>query len=242
MRALLKFLAFSMAFSTPAFAQDGPLIPPKRAVIMQDMDLPGGDIAQVFDTTIEACEKACTTNDRCTAFTFNTRNGSCFPKAGPGAAAPYQGAASGQIFTSNQAIEDRARTLRGDLSFLSDDDIIAARTQAEDLGRAHVTNQYTAAEYLTAAAGAESSGDFETAMRFSGAALNLTDSSADWAEYGRLLLLAADKDRNNSNALRERAVQASINAYLRGGAAPARHNVLVTMGLGLQATGRGRRA
>lgn len=239
MRGLLKILTVSLVFCGPALAQDDPLVPPKRTVLMQDMDLPGGDIAQIFGTTLEACEKACTTNSLCTAFTFNSRNGSCFPKAGAGAPVPYQGGISGQILSAGQGVEDRARTLRADLVFLSDDDIGSARAQAQGLGRAHLTNQFSAAEHLSAAAQAEGRGDFDAAMRFTGAALNLTDSGADWAEYARLLLLAANRDSNNSRAFQQSAIWASVNAYLRSGPAAARHNILVTMGMALEATGRG---
>ena len=79
----------------PALADD--LIPDRRLVLSENTDLPGGDLASIFDTTLEACERACLTNKSCTAFTFNTRNGSCFPKAGAGAPAAYQGAYSGVV-------------------------------------------------------------------------------------------------------------------------------------------------
>jgi hypothetical protein len=55
-------------------AQD--LIPERRVVVTQDQDLPGGDVASIFDTTIESCERACLTNARCTAFVYNNRMGS----------------------------------------------------------------------------------------------------------------------------------------------------------------------
>ena len=41
---------------------------------------------------------------------------------------------------------------------------------------------------MTAAADAEMQGDFDTASRYVGAAINLTDAAGDWAEYARLLL------------------------------------------------------
>ena len=82
MKRLLTLGMSALALATPAMAQD--LIPERRFVVTQDQDLPGGDVASVFDTTIEACERACLTNPACTAFTFNTRNGSCFPKSQPG--------------------------------------------------------------------------------------------------------------------------------------------------------------
>jgi len=83
----------SLALPSLVSAQD--LVPDRRFVLSSDADLPGGDLASIFDTTIEACERACLANARCTAFTFNSRNGSCFPKAEPGTQEFFQGAYSG---------------------------------------------------------------------------------------------------------------------------------------------------
>ena len=89
MRGLV--LAFLGAFclsglAGPGLAED--LIPPRRLVLSEGVDLPGGDLAKIFDTTLDACERACLANAQCDAFTFNGRNGSCFPKSGPGEGAP----------------------------------------------------------------------------------------------------------------------------------------------------------
>lgn len=53
-------LGFGLMMAWMAPAQD--LIPERRFVLSQDSDLPGGDIASIFDTTLEACERACATN------------------------------------------------------------------------------------------------------------------------------------------------------------------------------------
>ena len=241
MKSLLRSLALLAILTVPAVAQDGPLVPPKRIVVQQDVDLPGGDIDQIFDTTLEACEKACTTNTRCTAFTFNSRNGSCFPKAGPGAAAPYQGAISAQVLMADPGAADRARALRTDLGFVSDDEIAQAREQARTLGRSHLTNGFTAQEHLQAAAEAERRLDYVSAMRFTGAALNLTDAGSDWADYARLLAAAGDRaGDNDKRGYYENAYSAALNAYLRSSNAAQRHTILVTMGDALEKLGRGR--
>jgi hypothetical protein len=86
------------------------LIPERRAVVSQDEDLPGGDIASVFDTTVEACERAALTNPQSTAYVFNTRNGSCFVKAGPGEGVFFQGAMAARIVTADP---DRGRGAAG---------------------------------------------------------------------------------------------------------------------------------
>ena len=76
MRVSLVAAIVSLSFGAQAFAQDIPLIPEKRVVYLGATDLPGGDLAQYFDTTIDACKLACTTIAACTAFNFNTANNS----------------------------------------------------------------------------------------------------------------------------------------------------------------------
>ncbi|MCF8483789.1 MAG: alpha-2-macroglobulin family protein [Rhodobacteraceae bacterium] len=240
MRALFSAFCVSLLMATPIAAQDGPLIPAKRLIMSQNMDLPGGDIASVFDTTLEACEKACLTNNRCTAFTFNTRNGSCFPKANPGEGASYQGALSGQVLQSTPGADDLARRLRGDLTFLGTRDLASTLGQAQSLGRTHLTNGFTAEEHLQAAAEAERLRNLEQAARFVGAAVNLSDTGADWAEYARLLLDASETAGSNARPYRLRAVQASTNAYLRTQNPALRHSILLTMANALEKIGRGR--
>lgn len=75
----------------PAVASAENLIPSKRLVLSENTDLPGGDLASIFDTTLEPCQRACLSNKSCTAFTFNTRNGSCFVKSGQGSLRSFKG-------------------------------------------------------------------------------------------------------------------------------------------------------
>lgn len=223
----------------PALADD--LIPDRRLVLSENTDLPGGDLASIFDTTLEACERACLTNKSCTAFTFNTRNGSCFPKAGAGAPAAYQGAYSGVVIEGDAAAEARAATRAAELTqFVGSWEFSSITAQAANLANAHVTNAFTAEEHLSAAAGAEAAGDAIGAARFTGAALNLTDSAADWAEYARRLLLAAKQDSGNSRYYREQSYFAGVNAYLRAESPAQRHSILVGMGDALEQLDRGR--
>ncbi len=240
MRFFARAFAILILAAAPVAAQDQPLVPQKRVIVTQDQDLPGGDIAQVFDTTLEACERACLTNARCTAFTFNTRNGSCFPKANPGTGAFYQGAISAQVLTAAPGIQARAAARRAELGFAGQGDLDVALAQAQSLGRTHSTNGYSPDDHARAAAQAEARGDSEAAMRFAGAVVNLTDTPEAWAEYARLSLLAADARGADQPALRQRAVDAALNGYLRAEAAALRHTILVTMAEALEKLGRGR--
>ncbi|WP_050518002.1 alpha-2-macroglobulin family protein [Pseudorhodobacter antarcticus] len=225
---------------TGASAQD--LVPAKRFMLSQDVDLPGGDIASLFDTDLAACQVACLANTSCTAITFNARNGSCFLKAGAGAGVPYAGAISGDVLVAGRGAQDLAQVRAAELDFLGAGDFDVARAQAVGLAAQHLTGGWTAADLLAAAqdTGAQDTGgDVARAAGLVAAALNITDAAGDWAEYGRLLAVAALGDADNRGALQARALAASVNGYVRADGAGLRHSILVQMAEVLEAQGRG---
>nr|WP_322324141.1 alpha-2-macroglobulin family protein [Cypionkella sp.] len=216
------------------------LIPAKRLALSENTDLPGGDIASIFDTTLEACQRACLTNKQCKAFTFNTRNGSCFPKSSVGEAAGFVGAYSGVVLEAATGAAGRAKARRAELNFVQDWELSAITQQAEKLANTHTTNGYSAEDHLGAAANAEADGDLALASNYAGAALNLTDSADGWAEYARLLLMAAPNQSDWQRSFYERAYYASVNAFLRSDSKPQEHSILLTMGDALERLDRGR--
>ena len=220
-----------------AGAQD--LVPPKRFVLSQDADLPGGDLSTQLDTTIEACQRACLADQRCTHFTFNSRNGSCFTKAGPGEAAFYQGAFSGRVVVNDPKVVQAAGARKAELTFLNDGDFAAALDQAQGLAARHTSGDWTDEEHLATARQEEAAGNAIGAADFAGAAVNASDKAAVWAEYARLLLAAAQADQNNASDYQSRALSAAVNAYLRAPNPAIRHNALVQMGFALETQGRG---
>jgi uncharacterized protein YfaS (alpha-2-macroglobulin family) len=222
---------------SPVVAQD--LIPAKRLAISDNTDLPGGDLASIFDTTLEACERACLTNKKCEAFTFNTRNGSCFPKANMGEATAFDGAYSGFVLKAADGAEDLAKMRRADLKFVQDWELTGITDQAAQLAGTHTTNGYTAEEHMASAVDAEANGDYAWASNYAGAALNLTDSADGWAEYARLLLAAGQEQGDQQRGYLDRAYLASVNAYLRADNKPLQHSILLTMGEALEQSSRG---
>lgn len=150
-------IVFAVLAPSLVLAQD--LIPERRVILSQDADLPGGDITSIFDTTLEACERACLTNRSCVAFTYNTRNGSCFPKSSASDEVFFQGAYSGRVARAGDAVLAAAADRRAELTFLQDWDLQAAYNQATLLGDTHVTGTATAAEHLALAGDAEAAGD-----------------------------------------------------------------------------------
>jgi uncharacterized protein YfaS (alpha-2-macroglobulin family) len=239
MRWFLK-AAVAAVFLGGSLAQAQDLVPERRFVVTQDQDLPGGDIASVFDTTIEACERAALTNPRATAYVYNTNNGSCFVKNSPGAGTYFAGAWSATVIEADAGVIEAAKARRGELAFVPDWDVQPAFDQAQGLGRQHSTGPWSAAEHLAAASDAEANGDWAGAAAFTGAALNRTDDAATWGEFARRQLQAGIADANQSGYFFNQAYLSSINAYLRAENPALRHSILVVMADVLERNGRGR--
>lgn len=233
-------LSIAAALSQPAAAQDRVLVPERRMVLVEGKDLAGRDLAQIFDTTRQSCEAACLTDARCEAFTFNGRNGSCFPKADVTGESDYQGAVSGFVREAAPGLAALAATRAADLSFLRPEDFDAALAQAQGLADRHVTGAWTADDLTRAAASARAAGDPAAAAGFQGAALNITDAADGWVEYARLSLEVAARDANGRDALNGQAVAAAVNGYLRAEADPIRVSALEVLAEALRATDRGR--
>lgn len=238
--ALVSALPFAVLAPTATLADDAP-VPARRLALTNDMDFPGGDLRQIFDTTVAACERACLDDSACHAFTFNLRAGACFPKSGAGNPTPFTGALSGRVIATDPAVLARAGARAGDLSFLRSDDLDSALKQARGLADRYMTGEYSADDLLNSARNAEGSGRPEDALRYLGAALNLTDAADQWVDYARLLRIAPDSNKRlNSYDFNRRALWAAVNGYLRAGATATRANALVEMSRALEQLGRGR--
>ncbi|MHC0052163.1 alpha-2-macroglobulin family protein [Actibacterium sp. D379-3] len=239
-RFVIAALLACAVCSTPAAAQDQPPVPPRHIAISRDVDFPGADIRSLFDTTFEACERACLSDARCVAFTFNTRSNSCFPKSAVQGRAPYTGALSAVVVPADPDALAMSGQRRQELSFLPDRDIAEARSFAEGLGRRHYVNDWTAEALLTAARAARAQGNMVNALRFTGAALTLTDAAGQWLDYADLALSIRTDNNSERRDYRDRALPAAINAYLRGDAPQARANALLGLARALDAANRGR--
>ena len=228
MRKIVKVMVAALALALPASAWSQDLIPERRSVVITGADLPGGDIASVFDTNITACERACVTNTQCEAWTFNKRNGSCFLKADPGVPAEFANAISAWVVAGDQTAEDFAKTRRAELPFLSDSDFETAFNTAVDMGRTHPTGNLGAEELMRMAAESERSGDLIAAVAETGAALPILDLADTWLEYARRAKAVADSPlTGNKSWYRAQAYYGALNAYLRSEPAAQRHTILV---------------
>lgn len=234
----VALLGLFMAGAQAVQADD--LVPAKRLSLSENTDLSGGDLSSILDTTMEACETACLTSKKCEALTFNGNKNACFLKKGPGAPTAFEGAYSGIVIKADKGAEALAEKRRADLTFLQDWDVSSGTDLAKNIANLHITDDYTADQHLASAKEAETNGDYASAYKFVGAALNLSDTPDNWLDYARLLLLAANNDQNNASTMRDSALRATINAYLRADNKALQATILVQMGQALVAVERGR--
>lgn len=221
-------------------AQTSGAVPERRLVVAPDTDFYGSDLAQLFDTTLAACQRACLTNPQCRAFTFNTRSNACFPKSEAGRIEPFAGAVSAWVRDTDAGVLARASVRESELGFLAMGDMSAARRDAEDLGTRFPAGLAAPADLLAEAAQARSQGNLARAEALQGAAVSLTDAADQWVEFSRILLANRDGSFNDRRRREYRALSAAVNGYLRGDGVAVRASAAVAIAEALQRVDRGR--
>lgn len=222
-------------------AQDAPL-PERTTTTTRDVDFPGGDMVPVFNTTLESCHIACQSQAQCAGFTFNNRNGACFPKHTLGEAVAYEGAISGLLSATSAPDMARARVAQDWLGFLSPTDLAAARERAQALGLDHSADGQDAGALRAAASDALRAGDTGRALDRLGAAASVAQSGGAWLDYAQLLDTRRSDRFAEQTALTRRTLTAAINAYLRADSAGQSADAALVMARALERDRRGRDA
>ncbi|KFI24519.1 hypothetical protein CG50_09795 [Paenirhodobacter enshiensis] len=206
-RLLVTIMALTGASGVMAQAEQPSPIPPKRIAFGEGVDLVGRDLQKIFDTDIEACIAACLDTAACTAVTFNSRNGSCFPKADVTGSTPFNGAFSGLVLAQDPKVLAKGIARAKAAGFLGPDRIEAARRQAEGFGQQHETGLADINALRTEFLKAVAQGDTDAAQRLGGALIVLTDAADLWVDYARRALETEDSQ--------DEAAPAAVNGYLR---------------------------
>ncbi len=241
MRPVLRLLGIlaSALVALPLQAQQTP-IPERRLIVERDMDYYGADLRAMFDTSYEACQTACLNDPSCRAFTFNGRSNSCFPKSGLTRREPYEGARSAMVVDTPRDVIERSLVRAGELVFLSESDLAAARREAEAVAVRHLAGGWSEEELLRGMANERGRGAHADALRWAGAAIALTDSAETWRVYADSALRAKGENDKQTRSLRARALPSSVNAYLRSQGAAQQVEALLVMAEALQSERRGR--
>ncbi|MBY6201499.1 alpha-2-macroglobulin family protein [Maritalea mobilis] len=241
MRALVALL-FGAGLIAPLSATAQEVVPDRYLSIARDVDLPGNDLRPLFDTTLEACSAACRADPDCVAFTFNSRNDSCFPKSAAGDSEDYSGAFSGVFRPTDAGVLARLEDRIGQLSFLRESDFELAREQALDMARAHYGGAFPASDWRDVSQREEADGNLVGAMRLMGAGITRGDLAADWTDYARLLLAIETEDRGRQREYRRAALRAATNAALRAAPGEDLARAATILAQSLEEQGRGRDA
>ena len=230
-------VALALVFSPlVTYAQDIPM-PERFTTTQSDTDYPGGDLAPIFNTTLEQCHATCLRLEDCAGFTFNQHAGACFPKAIIGEPVAFEGALSGVVSHHSAAALERAREAAAAMDFLERGDFDAAREQAITMAERYQAGFMTEAELLDAARGQSPA----QAIVRTGQAVTVADGGTAWLAYARALASEAEQNRNRRHELNREAVNAALNASLRLNE-PARSEALRVMAHVLEATFRGQTA
>ncbi len=231
----ITYIISTFALTLGALAQTA--VPEFRYITTRDADFYGSDLDALFDTDLKSCIRACSANQSCTAFTYNTRSDACFPKSGVNRQEPYQGAVSAQKVLTPEQTLILGKTRTEALTFLRQKDLNEAFQQARDLGFRHSAGGRDLQTLLESALNADTD---RLAMLWTGAAVTLSDVSDLWVEYARLLLRLNPNGYQERQEFRTRALNAAINGYLRADTQAAQIAALMVMSDALEAVERGR--
>ena len=66
MLRLVRLVLAACIAAGPAFAD----VPERRLALTRDVDFPGADLRQIFDTVLSECQEACLLDARCRAMTL----------------------------------------------------------------------------------------------------------------------------------------------------------------------------
>ena len=216
-------------------------VPDHRYLYSRDVDFYGADLTNLFDTSQEACARACSAQEACVAFTYNQRSNACFPKSAITDRQPYQGALSARKIVTDAGVLAAQAAKRDDIGFLGDPDLDAARGfVATNSARFSFANE-TVQDLRAAMTRAEQAGDVRAALRWAGKAAAQSDRGDIWASYARLALkLGENGERATQRQYRREALLAGVNAYFRASEAPVQVETLSVLARALEANRRGR--
>ena len=238
-RLFYLFALLTALFAGGAMAQNA--VPDHRYLFSRDMDFFGSDLTNLFDTTEDACVRACSAQADCVAFTYNSRSNACFPKSAIRDEQPYAGAVSARKVPTDPQVRSNQPARLVAAPFLSLDD----QNRAGALVAANTRRYSFAGELLddliVKMSDGAAAGNTTSALGWAGKAVALSDRSDLWTRYASLALERATALKNSERrGMNRQAMQAATNGYLRAPDVPGQVYALEVMARALEANRRGR--
>ncbi len=198
------------------------LLPPaasseeRQLSVTDGADYFGADYDVRKDVTLDACKAACTGDDNCKAFTYNSAAHWCFLKSDVGELRPVAGAISGKIVAAAEKPRPDVEAERiAELKFLDQSYIDEARRLVGQIKELPAPAGGIDAA-IAAAVAAKDGGDMLTALDNYRAALSLDQSRYDlWTDFTDTAIRASSDDYEVQATLQQNRTAGAINAYLR---------------------------
>ena len=226
----MLWLAFGLATAQAA---------DRKITLIPGSDLPGFDYSVLKGSSLDACEKACSDDRLCRAFTFNSKAKWCFLKGDVGQPAPFAAATSGRI-VSKPSPDEIAAVRQGELPFPPNDLVDAARSFTAGLAKSDPPPPNAVyGDLVKAGDDALAKSNPDGAMGSYRQALALVHNDpALWLKLAEAAMTrAATKGLSDTDAANfaTDAVSASINAYLLSETVAQRAAGLSTLARSLEA-------
>ncbi|MEO5808438.1 alpha-2-macroglobulin family protein [Devosia sp.] len=212
----------------------------RKVTLLQGTDLEGFDYSIIKDTTLEACQTACTDDRICRAFTFNQKASWCFLKGAVGPDKPFSTATSGRIGLAPSP-EVLAATRTGDLPFPASDLIYSATQLAQGMASTDTPPKGLTYADLVAAGddAAAQENPAGATVSYRQALAIVGNDPAVWLKLADVLLTQADTaaesgQDSSSYDLGATAVSAALNAFLQSEELDERAAALSDLARGLE--------
>jgi len=216
-RRLIRFVMGAILLTMAAV----PLAAETKITLIEDTDLPGFDYSILKDTDLDACQAACSEDNICRAFTFNSRSNWCFLKGDVGDESQFSGAISGRVSRSpSPAVTEAVR--QAELPFPAQDIIDSARNFANSLPETDApAPKAVYADLVASGDEAIDAENYQAAMvaYHQALAINANDQRV-WQALAEAALRRADAvkglaEGDNSYDLSYVGSNAAMNAFLR---------------------------
>jgi len=214
-RRFARIVALVCLSSTGLALADSSVAAERRAVITEGADYFGKDIETLKGVELGDCEAACASDDRCLAFTYNTKAKWCFKKSTVGDLRTFAGAVAGKMVANKELDPSVAETRRQELGFL-DQSVIDEAHQLEGT-IAEEPAEGSVDKLLAASDKAIDAGDNLAAAVALRKAIRLDPARNDlWWRYSDQAILVPTDNEKHDTYIQE-STAAAVNAYLRAG-------------------------
>src|SRR5882724_220523 len=237
MRGIVRALSSLLVFFSLLLLPQAALSEERSVVVTEGADYFGSDYDVRKDVSLDQCKAACTGDNKCQAFTYNSAAKWCFLKSAVGELRSVEGAVSGKIVAAAAAAAKKRPDVEAEriaeLKFLGQSYVDTARKFVGDIKDEEAPDGGIEAA-IAAATAARDGSDFLTAIDNYKAALSVDPGRYDlWMDFTDAAIRASSDDYEVQDTLHQDRIAGSINAYLHAVTADERAHSMEQIGWAL---------